>query len=75
MPQSSTEEEQRLTIRKLQLEVEDLERKTGQRNLGVLGQIGTILLPYAALIFTVYQFGEVLKGKPRPRKMPQTGPL
>jgi hypothetical protein len=61
MPQSSSEEEQRLTIRKLQLEVEDLERKTGQRNLGVLGHIGTILLPYAALIFTVYQFGDGLE--------------
>lgn len=61
MPQSSTEEEQQLTIRKLQLEVEDLERKTGQRNLGVLGHIGTILLPYAALIFTVYQFGDGLE--------------
>lgn len=61
MAQSLNEEEQRLTLHKLHLEVEELERKAWwQRGFGAFGHLGTILLPYAALIFTVYQFADSL---------------
>ena len=44
-------------LRKLQLEIQELSYRTSwQRRLGGWAQLGSTLLPYLALIFTVYQF-------------------